>query len=326
MLALSFAAALLLFGGDDPYADRPRHPLAKSLPQLTKEETAKIDAVVDRFIQLEIGKLPKKEEKSAKDDLYRLGPEAIFSLVDGFNRAAMISSSCATVTIGKKIENIVAASSDLDLIAYVRENVGAGVDEATKKKLPLVNSIRNVHTTCLLRKGELLRNAANSAKSPTPGKAISLMSMAELEKAAGKERGEQLKKVLTEIERRQSERTPIILAKVASSGDTDVKKLARGLLVSYAEKQSPTQLKLLLKHDSGEVRAAAVKAVANKNLRWGDELIALLQDDDGGVQQAARGALVQMADGKDFGPAPNASTGDRAAAVQKWRTWWQGQK
>ena len=325
MLTYSFAALLLLAGGD-PYADRPRNPLAKSLPQLTKEENAKIDAVIDRFIQLEIGKLPKKEEKSAKDDLYRLGPEAIFALVEGFNRAAMMESSCATVTIGKKIENIVAGSGDLDLVLYVRENIAAGVDEATKKKLPLVNAIRNVNTTCLLRKGELLRKAASGEKNPPTGKSITSMSLAELEKAASKASGEQLKKVLTEIERRQSDRSLTILGKVASTGGKDARMIARGLLVGHAEKQSPTQLKTLLKHDSAEVRAAAAKAVGNKNLRWGDELIALLQDDDGGVQQAAREALVQLSGGKDFGPAVGASASDRAAAAQKWRMWWQGQK
>ena len=322
----SLLAAVLLFTGGDPYADRPRHPLAKSLPQLTKQENAKIDAVIDRFIQFEIGKLPKKDEKAAKDALYRLGPESIFALVDGFNRAAMIESSCATVTIGKKIESIVSGTNDGDLVLYVRENIGAGVDEATKKKLPLVNAIRNVNTTCLIRNGELARKAASAGKNPPPGKAIASMSMAELEKAASKERGEALKKVLTEVEGRQSTQTPIILGRVASSGDTDAKKLARGLLVNYAEKQSPTQLKSLFKHESAEVRAAAAKAVGSKGLRWGDELIALLQDDDGGVQQAARGALVQLADGKDFGPAPGASASDRAAALQKWRTWWRGQK
>jgi hypothetical protein len=325
MLTCSFAV-LLLFAGGDPYADRPRHPLAKSLPLLTKEENAKIDAVVDRFIQLEIGKLPKKEEKSAKDDLYRLGPEAIFSLIDGFNRAAMMESSCATITIGKKIENIVTATSDVDVVLFVKENLGAGVDEATKKKLPLVNAIRNVNTACLVRNGELARKGISTGKNPTPGKALSSMSMAELEKAASKERGEQLKKVLTEVERRQSERTPLIIAKVAGNGDAEAKKIARAVLVGYAEKQSPTQLKTLLKHDSAEIRAAVAKAVGNKSLRWGDELIGLLQDDDGGVQQAARGSLVQLADGKDFGPEPNASASDRATAVQKWRTWWQGQK
>src|SRR5438552_3811265 len=76
--------ALLVAGGDD----RPRHPLIPSLPLLSKEENAKLEAVVDRFIQHEIGKLPKSQEKQAKDDLYRLGPEAIFALVDGFNSAA----------------------------------------------------------------------------------------------------------------------------------------------------------------------------------------------------------------------------------------------
>ncbi len=326
MHSLTFAAALLLFAGGDPYADRARHPLAKSLPQLTKEENAKIDAVVDRFIQLEIGKLPKSQEKSAKDELYRLGPEAIFALVDGFNRAAMMESSCATVTIGKKIESIVSSTSDVDLVAYVRENVGAGVDDARKKKLPLVNTIRNVQTTCLLRKGELLRKGLAAGPGPTTGKAIASMSMAELAKAAARERGEALKKVLTEVERRQTTQSLVILARAASGGDAETQKLARVLLVSHAEKQSPTQLKTLLKHDIAEVRAAAAKAVGNKGLRWGDELIALLQDDDSGVQQTARAALVQLAEGKDFGPSPNASVGERTAAVQSWRTWWQGRK
>src|SRR5436305_12053276 len=122
-------ATVLLLAGGDPYADRPRHPLAPSLPVLTKEENARLDAVVDRFIQLEIGKLPKSQEKQAKEDLYRLGPEAIFALVDGFNRAAQMESSCATVTIGKKIEGIVRTTRDPDLVSFVRENVGAGVPD-----------------------------------------------------------------------------------------------------------------------------------------------------------------------------------------------------
>jgi hypothetical protein len=323
--SIIFATTLLLAGGDS-YADRPRHPLAPSLPVLTKEENAKLDAVVDKFIQHEIGKLPKAQEKQAKDDLYRLGPEAIFALVDGFNRAAQLESSCATVTIGKKIEIIISGTNDVDLILFVRENVAAGVDDKIKRKLPLVNSIRNVQTTCLLRKGEILRKGLAVAPPPAQPKAISSMSMAELEKAAGKERGDTLTKVLTEIEKRESVQTAAILGKIAAGADPEASKLAKTLLFKHAEKQAPTQLKTLLKHKSTEVRAAAARTIGSKGLRYGDELIGLLQDDEPNVQQAARAALTRLSDGMDFGPAPNASFGDRAAAAQKWRTWWQSQQ
>jgi hypothetical protein len=319
---LACIAALMLAGGD-PYADRPRHPLAPSLPVLTKEENAKLEAVVDRFIQHEIGKLPKAQEKQAKDELYRLGPEAIFALVEGFNRAAQMESSCATVTIGKKIEGIVAGTNDIDLITYVRENVGAGLAKDPKRPLPLVNSIRNVQTTCLLRKGEILRKGLAAAPGPAQPKAISAMSLAELEKAAARERGETLHKVLTEVEKRPSPQTPAILGKAASGADPEASKLARVLLLKHAEKQSPTQLKALLKHASAEVRAAAARTIGVKGLRYGDELISLVQDDESLVHQAARAALVQLSGGMDFGPTPNASFGDGATAAQKWRKWWQ---
>jgi hypothetical protein len=326
MVNAALLVSTLFLAGGDPYADRPRHPLAPSLPLLSKEENAKLEAVVDRFIQLEIGKLPKSQEKAAKDELYRLGPEAIFALVEGFNRAARIESSCAVVTIGKKIEGIVNGTRDVDLITYVRENVGAGLEKDGKRPLPTVNSIRNIQTACLLRRGELLRRGLANSAGPASLKSLGSMSMPELEKAGAKERGEALKKVLIEVERRQDSQTPAILGKVASSADAGASKLARALLVQYSEKQSPTQLKVLLKHESAEVRAAAARTIGAKGLRYGEELIALLQDEASVAQQAARAALVQLSGGMDFGPAAGASFGDRATAAQKWRKWWQEQE
>ncbi len=314
MYHAAFLVAALMLAGGDPYADRPRHPLARSLPVLTKEENARIEAVIDRFIQLEIGKLPKSQEKQAKEDLYRLGPEAIFALVDGFNRAAQMESSCATVTIGKKIESIVRSTNDPDLVSFVRENIGAGVPDSGKRPLPLTNSLRSVQTTCLLRKGELLRKGLTGGPGPALPRALGSMSMAELEKAAARERGEALKKVLIELDRRPDVRAAAVLGKVAAGSDSEGRKLARVLLVKHAEKQSPTQLKTLLKHESAEVRAAAARAVGSRGLRFGDELIALLEDDAPAVQQAARAALTQLAGGMDLGSSP-----------QRWRQWWQGQ-
>jgi HEAT repeats len=288
---------------------------------LSEKENAKLEAVVDRFIRLEMGKLPKSQEQEAKDELYRLGPEAIFALVDGFNRAAAVESSCATVTIGKKIESIVRSTNDIDLITYIRENLGTGLDKSGKRPLPVTNSLRNVQTTCLLRKGEILRKGLTVGQPKS--QAASSMSMSELGKAASRERGEAHKKVLIEVERRQSTETPAILGKAASGADAEGRKLAKVLLLKYADKQSPTLLKTLLKHESAEVRAAAARTIGSKDLRYGDELIALLADEDAGVQQAAREALVQISGGMDFGPQPGASIGARNAAAQKWRQWWR---
>lgn len=325
MLRIPFLIATLALAGGDPYGDRPRHPLAPSLPLLSEKENAKLEAVVERFIRLEMGNLPKSQEQEAKDALYRLGPESIFALVDGFNRAARVESSCATVTIGKKIESIVRTSSDLEMIQYVRENLGVGLDKSGKRPLPVTNSLHNVQTVCLLRQGELLRKGVTVASAPRKSPNVSAMSMAELEKASRRERGETLKKVLTEIEKRDTAQTPAILGKAMSTGDPEGRKLAKVLLLKYAEKQSPTALKTLLKHDSPAVRAAAAHTVGSKGLRYGDELIALLTDDDATVQQTAHAALVQISGGRDFGPRPGASYGDRTTAAQQWRQWWQGQ-
>jgi hypothetical protein len=324
MLRIPLVVAVLALAGGDRYADRPRHPLAPSLPQLTEKENAKLEAIVDHFIKLEIGGLPKSQEKEAKDAIYRLGPEAIFALVDGFNRAARVESSCATVTIGKKIETIIRQSNDIELITYIRENLGVGLDKTGKRPLPVTNSLRNVQTVCLLRKGEILRKGL-SVTPLAKIQAVTSMSLDELEKATSRERGEMLRKVLAEIGRRDNARSLAILSKVASAGDPEGRNLAKVVLAKYAEKQSPTALKTLLGHDSAPVRAAAARAVGSQKLRYGDELIALLADDDYDVQRAAHAALVQIAGGRDLGPQPGAGRAERTAAAQKWRQWWQGQ-
>src|SRR5215213_914005 len=100
---LLVTTVLLVAGGsNDPYAGRPRNPLAPSLPQTTREEEAKFEKVIDRFILYDTGKLTGAEGKKALEDFHRLGPEAFFALVDGFNRAAGMEASCPSVIIGKR--------------------------------------------------------------------------------------------------------------------------------------------------------------------------------------------------------------------------------
>src|SRR5262245_59951995 len=64
MLAALFAVALCT--GQTP--PRQPHPLAPSIPQLSKEEEAKIEAIIDRFIKFDIGKLPAGQGKKAVEE------------------------------------------------------------------------------------------------------------------------------------------------------------------------------------------------------------------------------------------------------------------
>src|SRR5438128_805968 len=103
LLSFTLAALLAADTGTPSKAERPRNPLAPSLPQLTDEEEEKIDAVIDRFILYDTGKLKGAEGKKALADFNNLGPEAIFPLIRGLNRAANIESSCPALVIAKKL-------------------------------------------------------------------------------------------------------------------------------------------------------------------------------------------------------------------------------
>jgi hypothetical protein len=92
---------LLLAAQDSNLGDRPRHPLAPSLPQLTKQEEARVDAIIERFIRADVGKTDKATLKTATAELNKLGPETIFNLIEAFNRVANLEESCPAVVIGK---------------------------------------------------------------------------------------------------------------------------------------------------------------------------------------------------------------------------------
>jgi HEAT repeat protein len=297
--------------------DREPHPLAPSLPRLTKDEYEKIDTVIERFIQYDIGKLKGDAGKKAFDDFNKLGPEAIFNLIDGLNRAANMESSCPAVIIARKVAKVLSTTNDPELLAFAKENIGAGV---TAKRH--VNVLKDLQFNILLRKGTLQRRGI--AQGGT--KSFSAMSLADLEKSASKERGSKLKAVFTEAEKRQSEKAVEILALGITNPDPDIARLSQGLLAKNLKHQSAEVLKALLRHDRRDVRIAAAKTIGTKKLRLGSELIALLQDGDDEVRQAGRRALVQIADGADYGPEADASSAARQTAVECWREWWSNQK
>jgi HEAT repeat protein len=319
MNAIVVVATILLVAQVGPdLKDRKPHPFAPSLPLLTKEENAKIDAIIDRFIDYDIGKLKGEAGKKALKDFNDLGPEAIFNLIDGLNRAANMEGSCPAVIIGRKVAKILGSTNDMELLTFAKENIGADV-----KAKRHINVLQDLQFNILLRKGVLQRQAAAAAKA---GKSLAAMSLADLEKSASKERGPQLKAMLTEAEKRPGAKAVDVLLIGVGSTDADIAKLSQGLLAKNMQRQSVDVLKSMLQHERNDVRIAAAQAVGAKKLRLGAELIELLQDGDDDVRQAARRALVRLGDGGDYGPEPGASSSDRATAVERWREWLSRQK
>lgn len=294
------------------FRERERHPLAPSLPLLTKEESKKIDAVIERFIQYDIGVLKGAEGKKALDDFNSLGPEATFNLIHGLNRTANIQSSCPAVIIAKKLASIYLTTEDIQLLTYSKDLIGIGV--TGKRHLGV---IRDLQTNVLLRKGYLQRKALVAGdKNPAT------MSIAELESAFSKGNPAQVKAVLSEAEKRQGLKAIGVLLMGIASSDAELSQWSRGLLDKNVQRESADSLKILMKDKRKEVRLAAVGAVQAKKLRLGSELIDLLADGEIEVRESARSALVRLSGGQDFGPESSASISERETAVTRWRAWW----
>jgi hypothetical protein len=317
--------ALVAFLPADPPsrkdAPRERHPLAPSLPLLTEEEEAKIERIIDRFVAYDIGKLRGPEGLKALDDFKRLGPEAIPMLIDGLNRTANYQHTCPAVIIARKLGALLVASDDQELLDFARENIGAGV---TAKRH--VGVIKDLRVACMLRKSALQRRAlAAGVRAGGEAPALRSRSLVQLVEAAGSERGPRLKAVLVELEQRKGDQVLGALSAATGSYETDVQQLARNLLVRHLARQNAAVLKEKLKDDRPAVRAAAARAVGAAGLRWGGELLELLDDNDADVQQAARQALVQLAGGIDYGPPAVASATARSEAARQWTAWWARQ-
>ncbi|MBI2807750.1 MAG: HEAT repeat domain-containing protein [Planctomycetes bacterium] len=284
-MKMSFLVCLLLAGAQ-PATEREPHPLAPSLPRLTKAESQHVDAVIEKFIQYDIGKLKGPAGKKALDDFNRLGPEATFNLINGLNRAANMESSCPAVIIARKLAGTLGRTSDLKLLEFARENIGADV---TAKRH--INVLRDLQTGIILRRGYLQRRAAVSGSVP----GLASLSDDKLEKAISQERRTpQLKSLLTEASNRVGSKAVEILLQGISSENPQVSKLSSGLLANNLRRQPPSVLKDLLKHDRPVVRKSAAQQIGARRLPYGEELMPLLKDSDEGVRQAARQALDRL--------------------------------
>jgi hypothetical protein len=312
MSATFLTLALALLAAEPPTEPRKPNPFFPSLPLLTREEEAKLDQIIDRFILYDTGRLPGEEGKQALREFEQLGPEAIPALIRGLNRGAMLDHSCPTLVIGAKLRRMLLASDDGELLEFARDNIGAGVRNSRHAR-----ALEDLRFQVLMRKNALAR------RPPPPPKTPRTMTNAELYQAASVERGQKLLAVLAELETRRGPEVFRGLAIGASSSETDVRTAARDALDRVMSKQPASVVKEKLQDTDPEVRGAAIRAAGT--LRLVPELIDLLANDSADVRAAARSALRTVSKSEDFGPALDADAAERRKAQQNWRDWWARQ-
>lgn len=156
--------AMPAFADDNKAADKKDAAAKKpALPgELGPEEEEKLDSIIDRFIDYDIG---KSSNRRALRDFDELGPEAIPALIRGLNKSATMSHSCPAATIYKKLRALLRTSDEDKTLRFARENIGAGVG-----RTPYGSLLNDLKMTCVLRTRQLeeLRRAA-ALKSDIPG-------------------------------------------------------------------------------------------------------------------------------------------------------------
>jgi hypothetical protein len=325
-MKILIVALLFLAQADGPkYKGQTRepHPLAPSLPKLSDQEYKEMVAVIDRFIAQDTGKLQGQEAKNAVEDFNALGPAAFFALIEGLNKAANMEDSCPALFIGKKLRTILAASKDIALLDFAKENIGAGV--TAKRHQGLLTDLRFGVTT---RKAQLTRGqVAGNKQAPPAGskeKAVRDMTVAELATAVGRSSADEKKKYLLELAIRKGEEPVLVLGLIADKDETQAKTLAQTLLLESLGRYGTDELKVWLKKGSRAIRAAAARTIGDKGYKLIDALIVALADSEESVRQAAREALVKLTGNSvDHGPAVAAEPAERTRSQERWRDYWK---
>jgi hypothetical protein len=306
-LTLVLAAADPSTSADKP---RPKHsPYAPSLPYLTREEEDKLDHIIDQFMRYDIGVLRGEEGKKALKDFRDLKAEAIPALVRGLNRAAQIEHSCPVVVIAEKLQRLVLASDDRELLEFVQDNIGASVGPT-----PHMGVLRDLRFKVMLRKNRV------AERPPAAFKPVQRMTLAQLADAASSERGARLQTVLTELEKRSGPEVLAGLANAARSYEPSTRQTGRTLLERHLGRQKAEVVKEKLRAEDLEVRKAAIR-VAARIPALVEQVIGLLADEDNEVREAAHVALVRLNRGQDLGPPRQARKEQIEQAQEKWRSW-----
>ncbi|MEY4945471.1 MAG: hypothetical protein RIR22_172 [Planctomycetota bacterium] len=291
---------------------REPNPLAPSLPLLSEAEEARYDKIVNQFIKYDLGQLPGAEGLKAKNDFLKLTSESIPALFRGLQISSKLEHSCPVAMISQKLKSFLLKSEDDELLDYARDELTSALEGS--RHAPLLQD---------MRLGVTLRRKVVLANKPAVPKWLLSMTVAEMLKSLQEEENQQKHKLMAqELGRRGDHESLQGLGLFAVSFYPEVKEPSIKLLQEKMRKLKIGEMQEFLKDTNPLLRQKAAEAMGNlKATKGAEDLVPLLLDANGGVQKAAREALVKIGAGKDFGPIDFSNSESVKKSQLEWKRW-----
>jgi len=307
------------------------------------------DAAVDAFIAYDIGKLGGAEGVQAREQFDRLGAESIGPLIRGLNEAARIGDSCPVVVLRSKLDSCLRQANSPEMTEMAAANLCAGVPK-TAPHYRSVESLRNEIITRLdpehpiRRYHDRVRALMESSNESQIDVSLASDSVSERHAAVtascamGPRFGRQLIRAIADVDPaiRQEAREGLrgLAAGVDFGPDEPAAPEQRATASRKWEEwyrqqvqlQTPvamwrasrTQLRKFLRNDDEATRFGAVAVIHYRGYQMAEDLIKMLADTSQPVRREAHMALVDLADGQDYGPADE---NDLQPACGRWQLW-----
>ena len=291
---------------------REPNPLAPSLPLLSEAEEARYDKIVNQFIKYDLGQLPGAEGLKAKNDFLKLTSESIPALFRGLQISSKLEHSCPVAMISQKLKSFLLKSEDDELLDYARDELTSALEGS--RHAPLLQD---------MRLGVTMRRKVVLANKPAVPKWLLSMTVAEMLKSLQEEENQQKHKLMAqELGRRGDHESLQGLGLFAVSFYPEVKEPSIKLLQEKMRKLKIGEMQEFLKDTNPLLRQKAAEAMGNlKATKGAEDLVPLLLDANGGVQKAAREALVKIGAGKDFGPIDFSNSESVRKSQLEWKRW-----
>jgi HEAT repeat protein len=309
------------------------------------------DAIVEQFILYDIHQLTGAPGAQARDAFNSAGAEAIPAIIRGINRAAMLSQSCPVIVLANKLRTLLAQCGDPEMVELALDHLGAGVPPAAPYYYSLTSLQRELIS--LLPAGHPRRrifDIISQAGNVPERLAVCMHSDSPEERleavravcSAGLPMGDDLLRLLDDSEPAIIQAARATLRQMARNVDYGpepnasaearskavakwrswwVSRADRNSVLGRIERQSDEQLRDTLTSGDANTRWAAALAIRSRGLPYYEGLIEALRDPDSSVRGEARQALVQLADGHDYGPDDTADQAAVDLSIARWEQW-----
>lgn len=304
---------VLVFGmlqGVEKVPSVEESPIAPSLPKLTEEQEARLDAIVDKFILFDTGRLPGQQGQKAKADFQALKLESVPALLRGLQKASKIDHSCPVALISQKLKSLLLTSNDSELLDFARDEISSAIEDS--RHGPILRDLRARVT--------IARNKAIVENPPVPKWLREMPVIKMLDALKRNESPSLLQAMAKELARRTDKESLLALAEFAYCPYREINQPSGELLIKRLKQLNDYEILGFLVNPTPAVKLGALKYLQESSAmpKYAD-VIALLDDANSEVRQMARKTLMKWAPGKDFGPDEKADVEARRRSMKEWR-------